>query len=129
MRAAVAVLPFSPSTKMQTPPLLLRGIVARNRFNPEGSDLPSVQVEYVKDDLQGELSLSSVPVIEWTTDRDQARELPWEEADKLAAGIGFPAHVYTVSKEDSRVQREPRRPRGYVSPEETYSRYEKRGLA
>ena len=115
----------------------LRGIVARSRVNAEGSGRPAVESEFVKADPQGVLALSSEPVVEWTTERRLARELPWDEAQTLAGKLGWPTHAITVSSavdndapecfRDERSSHPVRH--SSVSPTEVFERLDRQHLA
>ena len=115
----------------------LFGIVARHRVNDPESGRPAVEAEFVKADRQGVLMLSGEPVVEWTTIRAEAREMPWAEAEEIAANLGWPAHAITVSREpevevpecyrEMRNSRPERRPS--VTATETFERLEKQHLA
>ena len=117
---------------MNKPCYDIRAIIARNRYNPEGSGLPFVQIEYVQAEPQGQLVLSAEPHVVWTLERSEAAEMPWEEADRLATSIGFPSQVYTVSRqEDAEALADRMRPATptKVSAQEAYEALEKRHLA
>jgi hypothetical protein len=108
----------------------LRAIVARNRFNPPESGRPFVESEYVLDETQGELELSPVPEVKWTTDRTRAHEMPWPEADRLASQLGFPAQAYVIGAPAERVAKPAASAAcPHISPSEVFERLERQHLA
>jgi len=124
------------------------GIVGKTRWNEPESGRPLCESVFVKADAQGVLRLEAVPTVEWTANRDEARTLPWEEAEALAKQLGWPTHAVTVSMEPEilevshegaqagrhegkcQAQRDfrPAHRHQSVSPQECFERLEKRHL-
>jgi hypothetical protein len=116
---------------------MLLGIVARSRVNTPESGLPPVVAEFVADEAQGELELSTEPVVVWTTVRARARQMPWDVAEVLAKRLGWPVHAITVSREaEGGIAQSHHSTRTLhvdrscsVAPEEVFARLERRHLA
>jgi len=109
----------------------LRAIVAKMQSNPPESGRDALELLFVLDQDQLELRLAASPEPEWTPERGLAREMSWEEAEKLAREIGFPAHAIVVAEEEKRVARASATPHSAprVSAQECFENYERQGLA